>query len=124
MKRLLPAALMLPLVFVAGCIPIHVAWTDWPDIDGKAVNLLTGKPVAGAAVAIHASGAEFSATTTTAADGTFRLSQHTHDQWVPYQFNNVFPPAVISVTAPGYAHFESKLDGAVSVDPILLTPTQ
>jgi hypothetical protein len=123
MKRLLPAILLLPMMLVAGCIPIHVAWTDWPDIDGRAVDLLTGKPIAGAAVAIHASGAEFSANAITGADGTFHLSEHTHDQWVSYQFNNVFPPAAISVTAPGYAHFESRLDGAMSVDPILLTPT-
>jgi hypothetical protein len=109
-------------MLVSACIPIHVTWTDWPDVDGKTVDLLTSKPIAGATVAIRATGADFSASTVTAADGTFRLPQHKHDQWVPYQFNNVFPPAVLSVTAPGYAHFEGKLDGATSVDPILLTP--
>jgi hypothetical protein len=122
MKRLLLAALILPTVLVSACIPIHVVWTDWPDVEGKAVDVVTSKPVAGATVAIHAAGSDFSASTTTGADGTFHFSQHTHDQWTSYQFNNVFPPAVISITAPGYDHFENRLDGSMSLDSIPLTP--
>jgi Carboxypeptidase regulatory-like domain len=117
------AALVLTMAFVSACVPIHVAWIDWPTIDGRAVDILTGKPVAGATVAIHASGSDFSANTTTGPDGTFRFLQHTHDQWVSYQFDNVFPPAMISVNASGYGHFESRLDGAVSIDAIPLTPS-
>jgi hypothetical protein len=123
MKRLRVAALILPAMLASGCSPpIHVAWIDWPTVEGKAVDVVTGKPVAGAAVAIHATGADFSASTTTGADGTFHLERHTHDQWVSYEFNNDFPPAVISVTAPGYSHFDSKLDGSMSIDAIPLTP--
>jgi hypothetical protein len=122
MKRLLLTALILPTVLVSACIPIHVVWTDWPDVDGKAVDVVTSKPVAGATVAIHATGSDFSASTATGADGTFHFSRHTHDQWTSYQFNNVFPPAVISITAPGYDHFENRLDGSMSLDSIPLTP--
>ncbi len=122
MKRLLLAVLIVPMMLVSACVPIHVVWTDWPDVDGKAINVVTGKPVAGAAVAIHAAVADFSANTVTAADGTFHFSEHQHDQWTRYQFNNVFPPAVISITAPGYDHFENKLDGSMSLDAIPLTP--
>ena len=124
MKRLRIAALILPAMLASGCTPpIHVAWTDWPDVEGKTFDVVTGKPVAGAAVAIHATGADFSANTTTDADGTFHFSPHMRDRWVPYYFDNVFPPAVISITAPGYDHFENKLDGSMSLDAIPLTPT-
>jgi hypothetical protein len=122
MKRLLLAALILPATLLSACVPIHVVWTDWPDVEGKAVNVVTGKPVAGAAVAIHATAGDFSANTVTAADGTFYFPQHLHDQWTHYQFNNVFPPAMISITAPGYDHFENRLDGSMSLDAIPLTP--
>jgi len=106
-----------------GCSPpIHVAWTDWPTVEGRTVDVVTGEPVAGAAVTIHANGADFSASTTTGADGTFHFPRHTHDQWVSYEFNNDFPSAVISVTAPGYAHFEGKLDGTMSIEAIPLAP--
>ena len=122
MKRLLLAALILPAMLATACVPIHVVWTDWPDVDGKAVDVVTGKPVAGAAVAIRAAGADFSANTVTGADGMFHFAQHTHDQWTSYQFNNVFPPAAISITATGYNHFENRLDGSMSLDAIPLTP--
>jgi hypothetical protein len=123
MKRLRIAALIIPAMLASGCSPpIHVAWIDWPTIEGKAVDVVTGKPVGGAAVAIHATAADFSANTRTSADGTFQFPRHTHDEWVSYEFNNDFPPAVISVTAPGYDHFESKLDGSMSVESIPLTP--
>jgi hypothetical protein len=122
MKRPRLATLMLATVLVSACVPIHITWTDWPDVDGRAIDITTGRPVAGAAVAIRATGADFSANTTTGADGTFHFSHHTHDQWVRYQFNDVFPPAVISVTAPGYDRFENKLDGSMSVESIPLTP--
>jgi len=121
-KRLLLAPLALALLLVAGCVPIRVTWIDWPDIDGRVIDVVTGKPVAGAAVAIRAAGADFSANATTGADGTFHLSRHTRDQWVQPDFNNVFPPAVIAVTAGGYDRFESKLDGSMSVGAIPLAP--
>jgi hypothetical protein len=124
MKRVLLAVLIVPMMLVSACVPIHVVWTDWPDVDGKAVDVVTGKPVAGAAVAIHAATADFSANTVTGADGTFHFAEHTHDQWTSYQFNNVFPPAMLSITAPGYSHFENKLDGSMFLDAIPLTPVR
>ena len=123
MKRRLPATLILATMLVSACVPIHVVWTDWPDITGRAIDVTTGKPVAGAAVAIHTTGSDLSASTTTGADGMFHFSQHTHDQWTSYHFNNVFPPAVISITALGYDHFENRLDESMSVESIPLTPT-
>jgi hypothetical protein len=123
MKRLLLAALILPTMLASGCAPIHTVWIDWPTVDGRAVDVVTGKPIAGASVTIRAAGSDVSASTATAADGTFHFSRHTHDQWTPYQFNNDFPPAVISVTAPGYQPFENKLDGSMSVEAIPLTPS-
>jgi hypothetical protein len=123
MKRLLLAALIIPAMLASGCSPpIHVVWIDWPTVEGRAVDVVSGKPVAGATVAIHANGADFSDSTTTGADGTFHLARHTRDQWVSYEFNNDFPPALISVTAPGYAHFEGKLDGTMSIEAIPLAP--
>ncbi|HEX4505833.1 MAG TPA: hypothetical protein VH722_08890 [Alphaproteobacteria bacterium] len=124
MKRLRLATLILATMLISGCIPIHVTWIDWPDIDGRVIDVTTRKPIAGAALAIHAATADFSASTTTAADGTFHFSRQTHDAWVQSDFHNVFPPAMISVTAPGYDRFENRLDGSMSVEAIPLTPVR
>jgi len=122
MKRLLVAHLTFAVVLVSGCVPIRVAWVDWPDIDGKVIDVVTGKPVVGAAVGVHAAGADFSASTTTGTDGAFHLSRHTRDQWVQYDFKNNFPSAAIAVTATGYDRFDGKLDGSMSIEAIPLAP--
>jgi hypothetical protein len=124
MKSLQLAALILPAVLASACIPIKVSRTDWPAVDGMVFNVATGKPVGGAAVSVRATDSDLSASTTTANDGTFHFEQHTRAQWTPYYSNDVFPPAVISITAPGYEHFEHKLDGSMAVESIPLAPSR
>ncbi len=124
MKSLHLAALIMPAFLASACIPIQVSRTDWPAVDGMVFNVATGKPVAGAAVAVHATDSDFNANTTTANDGTFHFSQHTRTQWTPYYSNDVFPPAVISITAVGYEHFEHKLDDSMAVESIPLAPSR
>jgi hypothetical protein len=124
MKPLHLAALILPAFLASACIPIQVSRTDWPALDGMVFNVATGKPVAGAAVTVHATDSDLSTNTVTANDGTFHVSQHTRAQWTPYYSNDVFPPAVISITAPGFEHFEHKLDGSMAVESIPLAPSR
>ncbi len=118
------ATLILPAFLASACIPIQVSWTDWPAEDGMIFDVSTGKPIAGATVTIHATGSDLSATTTTAKDGTFHFSQHTHAQWTPYYSDGKAPPAGISITAAGYAPFEHKLDGSMTVESIALAPSR
>ena len=124
MKSLHLAALILPAFLASACIPIQVSWTDWPAVDGMVFNVATGKPVAGAAVTVHATGSDLSVSTTTANDGTFHFSQHTHAQWTPYYSDGTPPPAVISITAVGFEHFEHKLDDSMAVESIPLAPSR
>jgi hypothetical protein len=123
--RLQLAALIGLAVLVSACVPIHVEATDWPAVDGRVVDVITGKPVAGATVAVRSSMGDFSTTTTTDKDGAFQLARHAHEEWVHSdRYDPVFPPATITVSAPAYAPFEHKLDRTMSVEAIALAPTR
>jgi len=125
MKPLRLAALLIPAVLVSACIPIHVAATDWPAVDGHIINIMDGKPVPGATVTVNSGIADFSATTTSDSNGNFRFDQHAHEEWVHSdRYDAVFPPGTITITAPAYAPFEHKLDGSMSTDAIALAPSR
>ena len=125
MKRLRLAALILPAIFAAACVPIHVGATDWPAVDGRIVNIITGKPVAGATVTVRSGVADFSATATSDSNGNFHFDRHAHEEWVHSdRYDAVFPPGTITIAAPAYAPFEHKLDGSMSVDAIALAPSR
>jgi hypothetical protein len=121
--RIRLAALIMPAVMAAACVPVHVEATDWPAVDGAVVDVMTGKPVAGATVTVRSTMRDFSTTATTDKNGAFQLARHSHDEWVHSdRYDPVFPPAVITVTAPAYAPFEHKLDKTMSVEAIPLAP--
>jgi hypothetical protein len=123
--RLHLAALIALPVLASACVPIHVEATDWPAVDGGVVDVISGKPVAGATITVRSSMADFSTTTTSDKNGAFHIARHAHEVWTHSdRYDPVFPPAVITVTAPAYAPFEHKLDGAMSVEAIPLAPSR
>jgi hypothetical protein len=123
--RLSLAALIAPALLASACVPIHATATDWPSVDGKVVDVISGKPVAGATILVHSGVGDFSATTTSGPDGTFHLARHAHEEWVHSdRYEAVFPPADIGVTAAGYAPFQHKLDATMSTEAIPLAPNR
>jgi hypothetical protein len=119
------AALTIPAMLVAGCIPIRSGATDWPAVDGKVIDGMTGKPIAGAAVKIRATASDLSEMTTTDANGRFSFSRREHEAWKAYDAPADNSPApVISVTAPAHYPFEHRLDGSMSPETIPLAPSQ
>ncbi|HTJ64335.1 MAG TPA: carboxypeptidase-like regulatory domain-containing protein [Alphaproteobacteria bacterium] len=123
--RLTLAVLIAPALLASACVPIHTEATDWPGVDGNVLDVISGKPVAGATIAVRSGVGDFSTTTTTDRNGVFHLTRHAHQEWVHSdRYDAVFPAGTITVTAPGYAPFEHKLDQSMSFEAIPLAPTR
>ncbi len=125
MKRPFLTALLISTMLASACVPIHVGGADWPATDGRIVDVVTGKPIAGATVKIHGTGSDASATTTSDANGMFHFSRHLRVEWKADSTEDTsFPAPVLSITAAGYGPFENTLDGSMSVESIPLAPSR
>jgi hypothetical protein len=99
-------------------------WHDTPAASGQVVDAVSGQPIAGAMVIVHASASERSTGTATDTNGKFHIEAETHWTVVPLgPFDAVYAPAIVTVAEDGYRPFKQSVsaiwpwDDRIRLDP-------